>query len=261
MSDLYRNISAVENRWLIATQKHIASLFSSIRLPSHDHLHHLRVWSFAKQLVKSTAKKYEIDTSFSNIEALFFACLFHDTGMIKTISEEHGSESIEFAKDFLSNQLNFNNLHIEEAIEAIALHDDKTYLKNKRRSVPGLYEFLTIADDLDAFGALGLMRYFEIYIHRGIDIKDIKQKINQNIKSRYDFLVSFLEVDQALLKNHKQRYMLSISYLKSFSKKEFEIIYQLILQGYFLPNEEILPQNPVIYDLITSAKKEGDIYH
>jgi HD superfamily phosphodiesterase len=261
VSDLYQNISAVESRWLITTKKYIASLFSSIGLPSHDHLHHLRVWSFAKQLVSSAAKKYEIDTSINYIEALFFACLFHDTGMIKTISEDHGSASIEFAQDFLRNQSGYNNLFTEEAMRAIALHDDKTYYNIRKSPVPGIYEFLTIADDLDAFGALGLMRYLEIYIRRSIDIKDIKQKINQNIKSRYDFLVSFLSVDHTLFKEHNQRYMLSVSYLNRLTRKDLETIYHFIMQGHFLPDEKIILQNPVIYDLITLAKNEGDIYH
>jgi HD superfamily phosphodiesterase len=261
LTDLNHNINLVENRWLIPTQKHIATLFLDVGLQSHDHLHHLRVWSFAKQLVNSFAKKYKTDYSVDYIEALFFACLFHDTGLIKTKNEEHGNVSVEYAKDYLSNQAQYSNLFIEEAMSAIALHDNKTYFNVVKSPMPGLYEFLTIADDLDAFGALGLMRYFEIYIHRGVELQAIIQKIDANIKSRFEFLASFLEVDQALFKLHSQRYMLSITHLKRFNTKELEIIYQLIMQGSFLPEKRLIPQNPVIYDLIISAKKEGDIYH
>lgn len=261
LSDFIQNIKLIEEQWLKKIRKYVASLFIGAGLPSHDELHHLRVWSFAKQLLEYYEKQSGKGYSYDFIEALFFACLFHDTGLVHSIQEEHGEKSVEFAWKYLSDQSEYKNSFHNEAMRAIHCHDDKTYFNVIHRQVPGIYEFLTIADDLDAFGALGLMRYFEIYIHRGIRPQNIADRIKKNLKSRFDFLATFITIDKTLQQRHTQRYMLSLSLLNRLTKNDLEMIFSWINQGEFLPDQYIMPQDVVIYELINTAKKEGDIYH
>ncbi len=187
MKTTLNNIKVVENQWLNKLYQFSEKSFSNVKIPSHDHSHHLRVWNLAKELIEDLS---EIDHEFekSEIEEIIVATLLHDIGMIITVDSKHGHESRLIAEQFLKeNPLQFgaDKLAILQAIE---LHDDKEY----KNMVYGgemqkhILSILCVCDDLDAFGAVGIFRYLEIYLLRGKTVEQITEIVLKNIKSRFN---------------------------------------------------------------------------
>lgn len=223
-----KKINEIENIWLQPAFREVKKTFSKVWLPSHDQIHHLRVWAFAKDILRAyLVKGYDFDRNY--LEALLIACMFHDTGLTVTLSERHGNESAEIAEHFLQGRPLKSEDYKPELLEAIILHDDKSYSHKKgKEEVPGIYQVLTVADDLDALGALGLFRYIEIYYGRGIDIKQMAKRIEKNIKSRISFIRSKLSFDAELEEKHFERYQRAYFNLKMLGEEELTEICKLI---------------------------------
>lgn len=221
-------ITLIETKRLRPAFKEVEKIFSKVWLPSHNQIHHLRVWGFAKDLLKAyLAKGYTFNADY--LEALFIACMFHDTGLTVTLSERHGNESAEIARCFLQRYPLNSEVYKEELLEAIILHDDKSYNHKKGEELePGIYQVLTVADDLDALGALGLFRYIEIYWSRGIRVEQISTRIEQNIKSRIRFIQSKIKFDAKLEEKHFERYQRAFYNLKMLGVSELSEISTLI---------------------------------
>ena len=149
MPDPFALIWTVEQKWMDRLFLCVKKEFQNIWLPSHDEQHHMRVWQHAKNLVIDTGLKPDL----SFLENLILACFFHDIGMVVTLDEDHGKASRKICETFLLKR--HTPASFSEALEAIEHHDDKNYTRSKKPS-SFLLEYLTIADDLDAFGAIGL---------------------------------------------------------------------------------------------------------
>ncbi|MBN1117368.1 MAG: HD domain-containing protein [Bacteroidales bacterium] len=217
-SELETNIAKAETLWYKSLYSEIETLFAAGDLPSHDHTHHKRVWEFARELLVA----YNI-SDYPFIEGLLFACFFHDSGLSKTTDEKHGMESWLLLESFLSEKnIELNEL-LEPVREAVIEHDNKEYT-NTGQAENLIYKLLAVADDLDAMGALGVLRYIEIYDRRGIDKKDMVEKIISNLNMRYWFVESKLNFDTDLLQRHKQRYDESINILQHLDEKKLALI-------------------------------------
>ena len=179
-------LSKVESTWLAPLYQFCKQQFSSVQIPSHDDLHHLRVWQLAKELIS------ELDANGSpfseaEIELIIIAVFFHDIGMVETIDQKHGlAGRVICQKYFDENYPDFaGNLNI--ALDAIENHDDKAY-KNSvyhGNSHKTTLSILCVCDDLDAFGAIGVFRYMEIYMLRGVTIDELAAIVLPNLESRY----------------------------------------------------------------------------
>jgi len=168
---LSENIEFAENTWLKESYFFLKESFTKTPLPSHDHQHHLRVWMNAKHLLQQLHKQGAI-ISYSFIEALLIASLFHDSGMLKNYDHEHGLAGRNICANFLRNKVNKPE-KVEEILDAIEKHDNKLYngpgaLVSDR--IPNLLTALNISDDLDALGTIGIYRYSEIYRSTNINI-------------------------------------------------------------------------------------------
>ena len=181
MQNIQNIINEAEQRWGNRLYKYCKNLFSDFSLPSHNHEHHKRVWSYAKELLQNLSNIKSFDSDF--VEALLFACYFHDTGLISNLDETHGEDSKVIFQDYV--KANNINLELQDMVAlAIEKHDDKLY-KSDHTNPNSLLTILTTADDLDAYGYIGVIRYIEIYLMRGMSEKEIPKKVLENLENRF----------------------------------------------------------------------------
>jgi HD superfamily phosphodiesterase len=201
--DLEKHLEKAESLWLSSSIDYLKTQFSKTPLPSHDHHHHLRVWNNAKNLLRQLSKQ-NIIPDFNFVEALLLSSMFHDSGMIKVKGDEHGKAGVGILHEFLDKekQQPASKVLIEKAIEK---HDDKSFSLTGRLLVEGKIQLLPalhISDDLDAMGHIGIYRYSEIYLLRGIAFEDLGLKIIANLSGRYgNFITNCSRLPEMIMKH------------------------------------------------------------
>lgn len=186
MNEIETIIDSVESQWLDELHSYSERCFSTVNVPSHDHLHHLRVWQLAKALVIELSSSGHTFTK-NEIQNLIIAVFFHDLGMINTIDTKHGHESKMLCEQYFSKCDRISNVDQEIISNAVEHHDDKDY-KNMvytGTAQKDLFSILCVCDDLDAFGAIGVFRYIEIYTLRKIPVDRLAALLIKNVESRY----------------------------------------------------------------------------
>jgi hypothetical protein len=181
------SIQHAESKWMTELTNHLKGKYKGTWLPSHDLDHHRRVWKNACRICNYSGVH---DEGF--YEQLLLACFFHDLGMIYDTSHQHGKKSADLCRDFLEGREDWISFDLMPLLEAIEYHDDKDYTVTHDNNP--VYVCLTLADDLDAFGARGVYRYIEIYLLRGLDLNVIPDMILSNAAIRYAKVESLLEL-------------------------------------------------------------------
>ena len=166
----YRNILAGECR----------RIFSGTDMPSHDQLHHERVWENASLLLKYLSDAGMTDDPRLPEKAII-ASFFHDTGLTLNHGADHGRESRMLCAAFLEST-DFSSEDKQEILDAVEMHDDKDYPVSSDPS--SLAAIISVADDMDAFGRNGIERYTEIYSMRGVSPVEMPQLVIANVMSR-----------------------------------------------------------------------------
>lgn len=179
-----RELMQVQEKWGKLVFPYLEELYKGHWLPSHDIAHHQRVWQNACQLIKLAGTNL-INEDRYFAEKLFLACYFHDTGLLRDQSEYHGRESRIICEKFLSDKNGLIYFDLRELLEAIEKHDDKNYDTRPAVHEANLRKILSLADDMDAFGAIGVYRYIEIYLMRDIKETVMAERILQNAAKRY----------------------------------------------------------------------------
>jgi HD superfamily phosphodiesterase len=175
--------------------------YNENKLPSHGLEHHRRVWQYAKELLHYIEKDYSIDGTFIN--KLLIACYLHDTGMSVDTGERHGRYSMDICKKFLVEQ-NMDEHHYQDLLSAIENHDDKEYPGSGNEDL--LLTILSAADDLDAFGEMGITRYIEIYRVRGMEDNNLAKAVLENAGKRFANFERLFSHYPELIKKHRIRY-------------------------------------------------------
>ncbi len=135
------------------------------------------------------------------------AVFFHDTGLTKTLDEDHGLESRKICEKFLIDNPGAFSFKVDEALKAIERHDKKQmYVKNSGDREMDLLKILSVCDDTDAFGSIGILRYAEIYILRGISINILGTRVLKNMNYRIGLLISQKWIPGPYLKKHSDRF-------------------------------------------------------
>jgi hypothetical protein len=163
--------------------------------------------------------KQNIIPDFNFVEAMLLSSMFHDSGMIKVKGDEHGKAGIGILHEFLDIEKKqpASKELIEEAIEK---HDDKSFSLAGRLLTDGniqLLPALHISDDLDAMGQIGIYRYSEIYLLRGIAFEDLGLKIIANLSGRYgNFIANCSRLPEMIMK-HSVRHHTIESFFRSYN--------------------------------------------
>ncbi len=263
------SIRKVEERWLMYIIPFVKETFKDIWLPSHDHTHAIRTWNFAKELIILLNKNnFHIDKLA--IEKVLFAAFFHDAGMSKSIEIQHGKISREICEDFFKTKPKLKPGGINEILEAIEYHDDKSYRNEVFAKTPNKFDtlsILSIADDLDSFGFFGVFRFWEINVLREYPIENIPQKVLTSLKSRinhlnstFSFCPKFFDHQEAryqITRNFfldlKENYQLSKnSNINLLAQDIVELFNEIIIQGMNSP-DKILP-------LIQTANLDSEVH-
>lgn len=213
--NLTGTIESAEKQFKQILEEFFISVFDEKTLPSHGIDHHRRVWRYAKDLLKSgTLKETQ---SFSVLPAqLIVACFLHDIGMSIDPGTSHGKQSRILCNKFLAS----NNLYQPEwqdVLEAIENHDNKNYTENHASN--DLLTILSVSDDLDAFGCIGVYRYSEIYMTRNIKPEEIGHMIRENAGKRYDNFIQFYGSVDELVVNHWERYYLLDLFFSKYNEQ------------------------------------------
>jgi hypothetical protein len=200
---------------------YVEAEFSNTWLPSHDHTHHLRVWTFAKDLVR-TLYRHGCPVRKAKLEQLIIAIFFHDTGLTRTLEASHGKESREICRKFMDRFSSLSADDVENILKAVEKHDDKSYPESPRsgRDMPDdILTLLAVSDDLDAFGATGVFRYLEIYLRRNIQLRSMPVKIIENLEKRFAYLLQNYGDLKSFVKVHQKRYHYTVDFYRELAKQ------------------------------------------
>lgn len=182
-----QNINIAEQKWQELLYNHVKNIFKTTWLPSHDQWHSGRVWEFAKNLLLSLEKN-NVFFSLQETEELMISSYFHDSGMSVTLEPEHGIHSRDICHRFLKDQASLTPDQKEKILDSVESHDDKSYRNEIFKNQDRLLPWLCIADDMDAFGNIGVYRFWEINTLRKIPYNQMHEKISQSLEHRINFL-------------------------------------------------------------------------
>jgi len=207
-------IKAAEDKYKAILETRCRNLFSETYIPSHDYLHHARVWEYAKQLMRHL---FSAGMTNDNIlpEKAIIAVFFHDTGLTVNKGADHGKESRKICREFLLQSATDTVFH-NEILDAVEKHDDKNY--GSVSSPASLESIVAVADDMDAFGHIGVLRYWEIYTMRRLDTSDIPRMIISNAESRFRHLESTYHMFPGLIGEQKARLDFLVSFYTTLTK-------------------------------------------
>ena len=212
---------SVERKWLSLLYHHCQSGFSSVHLPSHDHTHHLRVWRFACQIAKSLwSQGMKLDEP--SMEKLMIAVFFHDLGMIHNQGKEHGHESRLLCEDFFHHHPELQVHSLPEILAMVEHHDEKDYSLAAKAHSPNIGAILNMADDLDAFGCIGVYRYAEIYWLRGIPVGKMPAAILPNLEKRHAHFLLHLGFLEELATLHTARYGITRDFYRDLQSEIYD---------------------------------------
>jgi HD domain len=219
--DFENLLKQVETGWKYQLFQQTQKLFKDSCIPSHNEWHHLRVWKYASEILYLLNKK-GIAISESEILELMIAVFFHDTGLSISQEQDHGKYSREICEKFLRETNIPVHLNTEKVLKAIEYHDDKTYTKNNPLILNqklNIAAVLNIADDLDAFGIIGVYRYIEIYLLRNIPPENFADKVIPNLKTRFYHFKSQCIEFQDIVNIHQTRYQQTLDFFKELDKE------------------------------------------
>ncbi|PID92617.1 MAG: hypothetical protein CSA96_02415 [Bacteroidetes bacterium] len=214
-------IAAIEEKWLTPLYEACRQGFRGRHLPSHDHSHHSRVWNICKLLLReSNDPDPVVDQDF--VEGLIIAAFFHDAGMAETSSPAHGKPGRALCTSWFENRIQEKPALLEEALEAIEYHDKKD-ASVYRGIIPGkkpeILGYLSIADDLDAFGHIGIYRYVEIYTERELPLSSLGTQIMRNASMRFTNIGKSCCACPHTLRAFKARYDTLINFFDRYNQQ------------------------------------------
>ncbi|MDY6800102.1 MAG: HD domain-containing protein [Bacteroidota bacterium] len=216
MNDIHYMIEKAEKKWLYPLYTYCQSIFLKTNIPSHDHNHHYRVWEYCKDIL--TAINQNNNLNYELVEGCIIASFFHDTGLSKTVDELHGQESKKICQAYFRNQNLDTPKHFRDILWAIEKHDDKNYQQNKQKP-ESILSIICNADDLDAFGNIGVIRYTDIYLIRGVEMSELPKLVIQNIDNRFRHFENTYKNYTELYQKHKTRYLIARNFFKGLEEE------------------------------------------
>jgi hypothetical protein len=201
-------IDLAEAKWLDILYAHAETVFRNSSLPSHDHTHHRRVWNLCKTLLREI-NTFNPGIDQSLVEGVLIAAFFHDLGMAYSTREDHGRLGREQCRSWFMDTGREPPERFEEILKAIELHDRKDiqiYKSFNRETSPEILGVLSVADDLEALGTIGIYRYAEIYLLRGFTLEELGNRILANAGTRFENLSGGCRLCPRLIEKYRTQY-------------------------------------------------------
>lgn len=255
LMDLQRQIDSAEKKYKERLENFFTGVYGSSHLSSHGIDHHQRVWTYAKELFSLTNNSYiPADNSFC--EKLIISCYLHDSGMSIDPGPRHGIQSRIICEQFLQQHC-LPESEFKDLLDAVEKHDKKEYSGSDQPDE--LLKILSAADDLDAFGFIGIFRYLEIYLTRGISYRDIGSLIIVNISGRYNNFERTYGFNKELIEKHRRRYETVTYFFDNYIKQLTEYLFSTGNPAGFCGVAEIISymirQNLKLPELFTFVEK------
>lgn len=201
-------MAQAESALLPQLRAHVGQLLGPLHMPSHDVEHHLRVWGHCAQLLAELhAHGLYIDPPL--IRDALIACMFHDVGLLHDIGPSHGQHSAQLCAAYLDGHGPIEASSRTRILEAIARHDDKQLRGHSPSTAADLLDLnrmVATADDLDAAGHIGVLRYTEIYLLRGIGPDQLPQQAHANLAARRANMLSAYAPLAQFCQHHAARF-------------------------------------------------------
>ena len=201
-------IDRAEATWLDELYNNAKTLYHNNSLPSHDHTHHMRVWNLCKSLLMEIAT-FNSRMDRALVDGVLIAAFFHDLGMAFSTREDHGRLSRESCEQWFRDTGREVPERFDEILRAIELHDRKDeqiYKSFQPASPPEILAILSVADDLEALGTIGIYRYAEIYLKRNIPLEELGTRIQENVRTRFEKLSEGCQRCKYLLEKYRREY-------------------------------------------------------
>jgi len=205
-------ISRAEEKYVKNLEEFFVRIWKDTYLPSHDLDHHRRVWRFAKELLLALNEGENSDLP-SSPEKILIACYLHDTGLSIDLSASHGKKSREICVKFLADN-NLAEKKFKDVLDAIEFHDMKE--QDFPLSPVDIIRIVSTADDLDAFGYIGIYRYFEIYLLRGIPRSELGPRIRENAATRFRNFLNAFGSCRKLVARHSIRFRILDDFFRDY---------------------------------------------
>ncbi len=206
-------IESAEEKYKRVLEVFFTEIWGKNTLYSHGISHHRRVWKYARELIINNHENEEEGSNISPVK-LLIACYLHDSGMSVNTGRQHGIHSSLICREFLRR----NGMPEEEYGEVLSTvenHDNKEYGIKKGKM--DLSTVLSVADDLDAFGYIGIYRYLEIYISRGIAPEKAGYLIRENALKRYSNFELLFSTNSELVIKHRKRFLSLDNFFENYN--------------------------------------------
>lgn len=208
------NVQKIEKAYRHELLTYLNQLFTGVNLPSHDISHHERVWRYCRSLLLEI-NRFGLDVPADLVENALIACYFHDTGLTIDLGENHGALGAEICSRYIQKKFNFTSLRSKDILTAIELHDDKsirTEADGDALSMLNLTRLVSTADDLDAFGTIGVFRYIEIYLKREVTASELPCRVIMNLQNRYSNFKSAYGLLKQFVDRQECRYYQTLNF-------------------------------------------------
>jgi len=214
--NLEQIIKSAEKKYRQILEEFFTEKWGETHLFSHDIDHHRRVWQYAKELLEEISSKGENIMPELSLE-LLIACYLHDLGMSIDPEVRHGIHSRDLCKSFLFRN-NLSESDFSNVLDAVEHHDDKEY-KTQGFNNNEILKILAVSDDLDAFGYIGIYRYLEIYIARGIRPEVIGHEIRKNALKRFQNFEQNFGNFPEIIERHRKRFLILDDFFTGYNRE------------------------------------------
>ena len=214
-------ICRAEASWLDELYANAETLYRNTSLPSHDHTHHFRVWNLCKTLLREIAPfSSSIDQLL--VEGVLIAAFFHDLGMVYSTRPDHGNLGAELCMEWFMDGRRERPGNFKEILRAIELHDRKDEQIHgtfQRETPPEILSILSVADDLEAMGIIGIYRYAEIYLRRGIPLEELGDRILANASTRFHNITRACLRCEHIIENFRPQYEELLHFFENYNNQ------------------------------------------
>jgi HD superfamily phosphodiesterase len=209
-------IESAERKYRSILEDFFSEIWGDTILYSHGIDHHRRVWHYAREILKEAASCCASKALISP-EKLLIGCYLHDLGMASDPDNRHGIVSSRLCRKFLTRH-SLDPAAYEDLTDAILRHDDKSYKATGNTLT--LSTLLSVADDLDAFGYIGIYRYLEIYLARSISPETIGTAIIENASGRFVNFRTLFSDCPGLISKHQLRFEILVTFFRGNESHE-----------------------------------------